>query len=549
VHARRGDQLRAQGRLQEAAASYEEALRLRPDHVGAHVNRGLVLAGQGKLEEAIGHWGRALELRPDCALAHNNLGVARTQQGKFDEARASLEQALRLQPDYAEAAYNLGVLFMKQGRRPEAVARLEEALRLQPDHAQAYNNLGLLLTESGRPAEAAVMLAQAVRLRPSFVEAHNNLGLAWAALGRPDLAEARYQEALRLQPGQWEVHANLGNLHTDQGRHDEGLACYQLAVWLKPDSPVRWARAVALLAKGDFERGWPEYECRWRHVGMTPRQLAQPRWDGSPLEGRSILLYTEQGLGDTLQFIRYAPLVKQRGGSVLVECPASLVPLLSRCPGIDRLVAAGSDLPEFDVQAPLLSLPLLCGTTLATVPAQVPYLFPNPDEVEHWRRALGPAPGLKVGIAWQGNPEYVNDRFRSVPLAEFEPLARLPGVRLYSLQKGPGTEQLRALAGRFAVSELAADLDATGGAFLETAAVMKNLDLVVCSDTALAHLAGGLGVPVWVALPAAADWRWLRDREDSPWYPTMRLFRQAALGAWGPVFERLGAEVRKLVAQ
>jgi hypothetical protein len=198
------------------------------------------------------------------------------------------------------------------------------------------------------------------------------------------------------------------------------------------------------------------------------------------------------------------------------------------------------------MHAPLLSLPLLCGTTLATVPAQVPYLFPDPETVEYWRRALDPAPGLKVGIAWQGNPEYVNDRFRSVPLAEFEPLARLPGVRLYSLQKGPGTEQLRALAGRFAVSELAADLDATGGAFLETAAVMKNLDLMVCSDTALAHLAGGLGVRVWVALPAVADWRWLRDREDSPWYPTMRLFRQAALGAWGPVFERLAAEVRKL---
>jgi tetratricopeptide (TPR) repeat protein len=548
-HARRGDEFWGQGQPQQAAASYEEALRLDPDHVDARVSLGVVRASQGKLDEAIGHWVLALKLRPDCASAHNNLGVALTEQGKLEEARARLEEALRLQPDYAEAAYNLGVLFIKQGRRPEAIARLEEALRLQPDHAQAYNNLGLLLNESGRPAEAAVMLAQAVRLRPLFVEAHNNLGLAYAALGRTELAEASYQEALRLQPGQWELHANLGNLQTDRGRHDEGLACYQLAVWLKPDSPARWTRALALLAKGDLERGFPEYESRWRHTGLKERALAQPRWDGSPLQGRTILLYMEQGLGDTLQFIRYASLVKQRGAAVLVECPVSLVPLLSRCSGIDRLVAQGSDLPEFDVHAPLLSLPRLCGTTLATVPAEVPYLFPDPETVESWRHALDPAPGLKVGIAWQGNPEYVNDRLRSVPLAEFEPLARLPGVRLYSLQKGPGTEQLRALAGRFAVNEVTTDLDATGAAFLETAAVMKNLDLVVCSDSALAHLAGGLGVPVWVALPAVADWRWLRDREDSPWYPTMRLFRQAALGAWGPVFERLAAEVGKLAGK
>ena len=548
-HARRGDAFWVQGQPQRAAASYEEALRLDPDHVDARVSLGVVRASQGKLDEAIGHWVLALKLRPDHASAHNNLGVALTEQGKLEEARASLEAALRHQPDYAEAAYNLGVLLIKQGLRPEAIARLEEALRLKPDHAQAYNNLGLLLNESGRPAEAAVMLAQAVRLRPSFVEAHNNLGLAYAALGRTELAEASYQEALRLQPGQWELHANLGNLQTDRGRHDEGLACYQRAVCLKPDSPARWTRALALLANGDFERGFPEYESRWRHTGLIERALAQPRWDGAPLEGRTILLHVEQGLGDTLQFIRYASLAKQRGGVVVVECPVSLLPLLSRCPGIDRLVAQGSDFPEFDVHASLLSLPRLCGTTLATIPAEVQYLFPDLETVEHWRHALEAAPGLKVGIAWQGNPEYVNDRFRSVPLAEFEPLARLPGVRLYSLQKGRGTEQLRALAGRFEVSELAADLDATGGAFLETAAIMKNLDLVVCSDSALAHLAGGLGVRVWVALPAVADWRWLRDREDSPWYPSMRLFRQAALGAWGPVFERLADEVRKLEGQ
>jgi Flp pilus assembly protein TadD len=548
AHVLGGNQFRARGQGQAAVANYEQALRLCPDDLDAHVNLGVALAEQGRLDEAIARWRQALALRPGYAVAHNNLGVALTQQGKAEEARASLEEALRLQPGYAEAAYNLGVLLMQQGRRPEAVARFEEALRLQPDHAQAYNNLGLLLAESGRPAEAVVMLSQAVRLRPAFVQALNNLGVAYAAYGKPALAEASYQEALRRDPKCAEAHANLGKLCSDQGRHDEGLACYQLAVWLKADPTARWHLALALLAQGDFARGWPEYECRWQLHELPPRPFVRPRWDGSPLDGRTILLYREQGLGDTLQFIRYAALVKERGGTVIVECLNSLLPLLRRCVGIDRLVAEGTDLPAFDVQAPLMSLPLLCGTTPATIPAQVPYLFPDPDAVEHWRRQLGPVRAFKIGIVWQGNPEYANDRYRSFPLTAFEPLARMPGVRLYSLQKGAGTEQLRTLAGRFEVVELVPELDAAAGAFLETAAVMKNLDLVIAPDTAVAHLAGALGVPAWVALMADADWRWLRGREDSPWYPTLRLFRQGQQGAWAPVFQRMAAELPRLLA-
>jgi hypothetical protein len=276
---------------------------------------------------------------------------------------------------------------------------------------------------------------------------------------------------------------------------------------------------------------------------MPPRTFAEPRWDGSPLDGRRILLHLEQGLGDTLQFIRYAPLVKARGGTVLLECPVELMPLLSRCQGIDRLLARGDELPAFDVHAPLLSLPLLCRTTLTTIPARLTYLFADPDVVDHWRRDLASVSAFKIGIVWQGNPDYVNDRYRSIPLAEFEPLARVPGVRLYSLQKGKGTDQLRALAGRFEIVELVPELDAAGGTFTETAAIMKNLDLVIGPDTAAVHLAGGLGVPVWVALMGRADWRWLRDRDDSPWYPTMRLFRQRQARNWKPVLERIAEEL------
>jgi hypothetical protein len=251
----------------------------------------------------------------------------------------------------------------------------------------------------------------------------------------------------------------------------------------------------------------------------------------------------EQGLGDMIQFIRYAPLVK--GGRVVVECPGTLVPLFSSCPGIDRLVAEGDALPEYDVHLPLLSLPHRLGTTLATVPADVPYLAAPAERIERWRAAVAAVEGFKVGVVWQGNRLYQWDRHRSVPLAAFAPLARLPGVRLVSLQKGHGTEQLREAGRGFPVTELAGEMD-EGGVFLDTAAVMKHLDLVVAADTAVAHLAGALGVPVWLALSAISDWRWLTKREDSPWYPTMRLFRQTTLGEWGSVFGRMADEVRSL---
>jgi hypothetical protein len=295
---------------------------------------------------------------------------------------------------------------------------------------------------------------------------------------------------------------------------------------------------------GDFERGWEEYEWRWKKAKVTPRDFPQPLWDSSALEGRTILIHTEQGLGDTLQFIRYVPLVKQRGGTVIVECPASLGQLLASCAGIDRLIASGAPLPPFDVHAPLLSLPRIFGTTLANVPAEVPYLSADPALVEYWRSELSSVAGIKIGIAWQGNPRFPADCMRSIPLTHFTPLAQVDGVRLFSLQKGTGSAQLAAVASYLPVIDLADRLDETSGGFMDTAAVMKNLDLVVTSDTSIAHLAGALGVPVWVALALGGDWRFLVGREDSPWYPTMRLFRQTQMGDWDSVFERIAAELR-----
>ena len=327
------------------------------------------------------------------------------------------------------------------------------------------------------------------------------------------------------------------------GRFEEAHGLLKEAVALKPDYAVaRMALGQASLLLGRFEEGWPDYEWRWLTPEYAPRPFAQPRWQGEPVAGRTVLLYAEQGHGDTLQFVRYAALLKARGAAVVVECQPALLELLRRTPGIDRLVPLGGPLPFFDYHAPLLSLPGAFRTTLATVPADVPYLFADPARVAAWRERLAAEPGFKVGLIWQGNPKFTGDRKRSIPLRHYAALAQLPGVRLYSLQRGDGAAQLDALAGAFVVTDLGRAEDEHS--FAETAAMMCALDLVITSDTGPAHLAGGLGVSVWVALTLAPDWRWLAGREDCPWYPTMRLFRQRRPGDWDDVFARLAAALR-----
>jgi tetratricopeptide (TPR) repeat protein len=541
-----GHALGEQGQWQPALAHYREALRLQPDSPEVHNDLGVALAALGQHDEAAARLREAVRVRPDFAPAHRNLGVLLAQQGQPEEGFRCLEEALRLQPGDAEALYNLGNVLRQLDRTDEAVARYQKSLQVQPGRADAYNNLGLALIQSRRFGEAAVLLRQGVRLRPEMASGHNNLGLALTDLGRFGEAEVCFHEALRLQSGYVDAHNNLGIAYRKQGRLDEALACFQVALWLDPRSVgAHFNRALTLLQQGNLAEGWAEYEWRWQFEHMTPPSFAEPRWDGTPLAGRTILLTTEQGLGDTIQFIRYAPLLQRQGAQVVVECPAALVPLLRTCAGIDRLLARGEPLLAFDTWAPLLSLPGLLGTTLNTIPAEVPYLHAEPARVEAWRQRLAEERGFKVGVVWQGARKYPDDHWRSVPLARFAPLAAVEGVRLVSLQKGPGTEQLRTV--RFPIAELTPELDAEGGAFLDTAPVMKNVDLLVMSDTSVTHLAGALGVPVWLATSAAPDWRWLSAREDSPWYPTFRLFRQTRLGDWTDVFERLAAELRRLV--
>ena len=453
-----------------------------------------------------------MQAHPGHVDALHLLGVIAHDSGRQEEALDHVTRALRLKPEFAEAHYNLGIILRTAGRLEEAMASFQEAIRLQPDSAKAHNNLGETLTvlpNQERLTEAVSSYHQALRLKPDFAEAHNNLGMA---------------------------------LH-NQGRLKEALISYEQAIGCNSDyADAHMNRAMCWLLLGEFEKGWAEFEWRWQTKDAAPLAFPRAPWDGSPLAQRTILLHSELGLGDTIQFVRYASLVKQQGANVLLRCPPALLRLLRGTRYIDQVVLNNSPLPAFDLEMPLLSLPKAFGTSLATVPAAIPYLFADPNLIEHRRRELDRYPGFRIGIAWQGNPKHKNDPRRSFPLEHFADVARLGGVQLFSLQKGPGHEQLSRLADSFSVVDLGDWLDD----FMDTAAVMKNLDLVISADSAVAHLAGALGVPVWVALPWVPDWRWLQQRQDSPWYPTMRLFRQSRGGDWAGVFERIAGELQRL---
>ena len=532
----------AQGEYAEAVAIYEGILRVRPDAAQTHNNLGAALRQQGRLEEALACYRRALRLDPEFADAHNNLGDVLAAQGQLDDAAACLRQALWLRPNYPEALNNLGAVLSKQKKLEEAIGCYRRSLELRPNQADTRLSLANLLMEQGQFPEAETCLRDAVELRPHWAEAHNNLGNALLEQDRVEEALGSYQRALQLRPDYAEVYDNRAQAYLALGKPEEALAQFEQALRLCPDSPKsHMGVAIALLVLGDYERGWREYEWRWKCEEFPPRNFSQPLWDGSPLDGRTILLHAEQGLGDTLQFVRYATVAKQRGGRVIVACQKQLLGVLGRTPGIDRLVDYAEALPAFDVHAPLLSLPRILGTTVQTIPSPIPYIHPDPELVQRWRSELSAYKGFKIGFAWQGNPRYRADRRRSFPISALAPLASVPGVHLFSLQKGAGAEQIRSLAELPCVVDLGSRLDETAGPFCDTAAVMQSLDLVICPDMSLAHLAGAMGVPVWIALPLVPEWRWLWNRQDSPWYPSARLFRQKRLGDWTELFQRIAA--------
>ena len=490
-------------------------------------------------------------------------------RGVHREAEKYLRQVVEVWPEHAGAWNNLGTAVWQQGRVAEAEACYRRGLENAPDDFGLLNNMGNALWEQGKPAQAVAFYRQALKLHPDSPETQMNLGVALSDDGDFDEALHWIRAALLARPNWSEAIDNLGMTLARQGKWDEAMVCYEQALRLRPDFPeARRNRSYAWLVHGDFARGWPEYE--WRlscrnHHGLT---VNRPRWHGEELAGRTILLHAEQGFGDTLQFIRFASLVKERGGRVLVWCPNPLIRLVSRAWGVDQVLSENAPIPDFQLHCPLMSLPATLGIRLDTLPNHVPYVTADTQTLERWRpiidRCLAreaqgatvyrgePNRQLNIGIAWQGNSRNRVDRWRSFPLRHFAHLAAVPGVRLISLQKGEGTEQLAEISGQFSVVEVTDGM--SGGSqdcrdFLDTAAVIQQLDLVVTLESAVAHLAGSLGAKVWVALPAVADWRWMIGREDSPWYPSMTLFRQSSPGDWDGVFKRMALKLTHSLAQ
>lgn len=535
-----------QGRLGEAEKCLFRGLSLNPRHASAQNEMGVLEERKGNLDEAIVRFRQAIDLNPDFAIAHYHLGYALQRQNKLDAAIASFHQALKLKPDFAMACNNLGLALLSQEQLEDAEANFRRAIELIPDFSVAYNNLGSVMLAKLEWEKAAACFSKAVELRPQFAEAHNNLGEANRRQGKLDNALDSFRVALNIAPNYATALGNLGAVLHEQGKYEEAAEYYKSALRLDPEYvTAHLNQALIWLLNGDFSRGWLEYEWRVRNLPGFCGDTSLPVWDGAPLTG-TILLRAEQGLGDSIQFIRYARMVKERVSRVIVECQKPLLPLLSSYKGIDQLVSQGDVLPHCDVQIPFLSLPRVFGTTLESIPCDVPYLTADPNLVEQWRSELSKDRFFKIGIAWQGRPDNPS-RQRIIRLSQFAPLAEVEGVRLYSLQKGPGVEQLDSIKGEFQVIDFGSSLDEAAGAFMDTAAIMKNLDLVITADTSIPHLAGALGVPVWVALPVVCDWRWLQESPECPWYPTMRLFRQTKPGDWSDVFERIAAALRDLV--
>jgi tetratricopeptide (TPR) repeat protein len=536
-HLSLGNALQAQGKLEEAAACFERALAINPDNAEAQYNLGNALQAQGKLEAAASCFERALAVKPEFAEAQNNLGIALQAQGKLDKAVACYEGALAIKPEYAEAQNNLGNALQTQGKLEAAAACYERALAIQPEFAEAQNNLGAVFQAQGKLEEAAACYERSLAIKPDFAEAQNNLGFALHAQGKLDEAVACYERALAIKPDYADAQNNLGISLQAHGNLDEAVACYERALAIQPDyADAHWNRSLAQLLLGDFAAGWRNYE--WRsHRKNAPRSFPQPLWRGEPLHGRRILLHAEQGLGDSLQFLRYVPMVQAAGGTVVLNVPDKLRRIAAQLPGVAELVSSGDALPHLDCHCPLMSLPLAFGTTLETIPARVPYLSVPKDALEAAAAIAWPATGLRVGLVWAGSPTHPDDHFRSMPFSLLEQLFDVESVHFFSLQMGPAAAQPAAVQAEFT------DLAPVTGDMADTAAQISHLDLVITVDTSVAHMAGALAKPTWVLLSSAADWRWLRQREDSPWYPTMRLFRQPKLGDWHSVVKRVRTQL------
>ncbi len=525
-----GFQCHQRGQLADAEKSYLSILQVDSRHVDALHLLGLVRHQVKRHAEAVELIQQALSFKSaPCSILLTNLGAALQECKRWDEAEDCYRRALHIQADYLTAHQNLCRLLTIRGRAQAA--------------AIAWSNFGNLMLDLGKPDEALIHLRFAQELAPDRAAVLHDTATALARLERLEDAVRAYRASLQLDGQSAMCWNNLGWVLFQLGRSKEAIDSFRRAIDLAPDLPEpHMCLAMTLLRLGQFEEGWAEYEWRWRSSAQqfARKTRGEPLWDGQPLNGRSLLIESEQGIGDVLQFVRYVDLLYQQGEKVAFHCPTVLLPLLQTCTVFGHVVYS-EEPPQCDLRIALLSLPSVLGTTVETIPKNLPYLRVPPTRIAQWHDRLKEREGLRIGIVWQGNTSYLDDRQRSYSLQKYGPLAQLPDVQLISLQKGKGSEQVRDVC--FPVHQPAQSFD-EDGPFLDAAAVMANLDLVIAPNTSLAHLAGALGVPVWVILSATAtDWRWIENREDTPWYPGMRLYTQKTAGDWDEVFNRVYTEV------
>ena len=444
----------------------------------------------------------------------------------------------------AQKIFDKALAVHRAGRLDEALAGYAKTVELDPKSSQAYNNMGVALRAQGAFHAAVASYRRAIAIKPDDAGSHSNLGNALRALGRHTEAEASHRQALAIDEDYLEARYNLGLVLKDQGLFDEGIACLREALRRKADYvDAHWDLSLALLMMGNLKEGFDEYEWRWRLAESSPRTFDKPAWGGGALGGRTILLHAEQGMGDSIQFARYLPLVAERGGRIILECQRPLTPLFETLDGVQQIIARDDPLPDFDVHAPLLSLPRIFETELDTIPAPGAYLLAEPARTSQFDDLLDPE-RLNIGVAWAGKASHRNDRNRSAGLAPFIDLFGHAGAAFHSLQVGPRAGDIAASGSAGLIRDHAPRLKD----FADTAALVSKLDLVICVDTSVCHLAGALGKPCWVVLPYTPDWRWLMAREDSPWYPSLRLFRQTEFGDWPGVFARVAAALEELAA-
>lgn len=537
--------LQQNGAFAEAEELYREILELKPRHFDALQLLGALALQAGRLPEGIDLLTKAVAINAKQAPIHSNLAYALNALQRFDEGLASANRALALQANFPDALNNRGNAQAGLNLPAEALGSFDRAIALMPDFAQAWNNRACVLRDLGRPADALASCDRALALQPNYPDAWSNRGNALSDLNQPQEAQLSYRRALELAPAFADAWNNLGLTQIDLNEHAQALISYERALAVNPASAeTHWNEALCLLQMGRLEAGWQKYEWRWERSRLreSKRRFAEPLWLGDfPLDGKTILLHAEQGLGDTLQFCRYAALVSKLGAKVVLEVPPELMRLMSTLDSVDQWVESGQVLPPFDCHCPLLSLPLAVKTDIASIPSKTPYLFADAQAASQWRDRIEAQSGdrLKVGLVWAGgNRPHIaelrkNDARRSITFERLAPILDVPNVQFFSLQKGPAAQQLPRNESNHRIVDYTEELDD----FADTAALVANLDLVISVDTSTAHLAGAMDKPVWILNRFDTCWRWMLERTDTPWYPRATLFRQPVLGDWDSVIQ------------